>query len=1422
MKILSKVILFLSVSFIITGCSESIMEFQNNDPEPEYRLFSLLDDFPALYDAFSGGLDQDRFNRLMADAVNPNTEASANVMRLTKDLVDMNIEDADHPVSSMITGLRDIIGRVLKQDRKNTEGDPLYYIKAMYGYPDNSEDFLQDFYSFMDRKRNAETDTADGMTAILRKTISYIRDNHTEDLEDVMSDIITTLKDTEGTNPAGLIEVFQETLAKLSVMANDDIWLDSSGSVIKDLTLVDTENNTNTGQGNAVRGIDALLSGVNDIISKDETGKKLLYDIFRETGKVMAVKDNDRGMKDVLRELICNIESNFTEGGSVYSTNPLMHQDNNSEYVESDLRISLKEAWPALQRIFIRAGKPGAIMTDRPTNPSADEIANGSFDKYKGSYLDYLTSALSRMNIDLTPLDMEQSLKRLLEYDVNGKLRSELESGSSGMSILEYAAVAMPVTNLFGYLDSGSGNDGGDNYDHGHGAKNYGSVTMTDSLFSQAGGATAGQTSYDLTMQPSHGLRVFRSSRPFSSEDKDDHRFYLHTNYPINGCMIGPSIGDGGTPNGGEGLVPKTKTISSWSDLDDLGLYDNNVTYYPKNLTGVGSFNTGTETGGIIVRTCWEGEGPYYATAGGKTETDEKGTVYTYFRPNGAVYCRVRKPESDNSSTWVYEYPADRENSPIDAIDLDDAGNPVLGPVTQTPQRSNRYMETFYSDYYIIKGRRKVGTKHEDCYCIPGDPQSHALTETVYAKRFEYHETVPENSASRECVTQEEALFRNYQWAMYEKKIVHVIPLVMEGLGLVLGTMFMRSESNGCVGLANSRKHPDDNANGIWRLGGTKEDTRNSETIPLNDENVDIPEMQGFPGKKYLKSRYPGDSRITIDFWGHEIAGQEMTADTAYAAIGKGGAMPDQIGVSFRPISRIAFPNDKKVMASQAGPDGPCWEERNRLLPVLIAAMGTLHERNYYESPADSNNHDYNGQALQDGKIKMPLLYMIDTVIPAFVKPLFYYQKSSDDTPDKCWKPRLFGNKDYLKPAAKVFQNELTYDGLDSIADKIARADLYEKVRGNYYEPMRPMASTNEGEIATSDAAPEVRTLVSYLIESEYRSMDGLLPFVVKTNLVKKLVLLLQHTGSDDGIYGDPEDFEINDYTTWGTRRKIMYGLEQVMTSVSSSKSTVHEKNYQLSFTHPDWLFSENTRDENVSLDKILDEIIGSDEDGDPGKGKGLAAVPDSRPDDADWDNFNNLIDGLGALMAEDGKYTTTEDIIRILDSNFSTCTPTDKELRALRHSLGAVIASYDRENSTWTYPDELKNIVSVYLPKILEIYSGKYNDFLTLGAGLSADNGFAEYMLDSFKSGYTTGEVLNQLYGFLDLDIIKNPESALWHDIGDIAEDVADMMYIEPEVQEEGEGTKSVNTYDQDELFPLMEQEEFDPYKRLGQMLSH
>ena len=87
-------------AIFLVSCSEQEYKFQTNYDDPEFRMFDLLDDYPALKDAFSG-IDQHEFNVKMSDAMSGYREETVRVMLALYD----DPEVIDPEVPENITGL---------------------------------------------------------------------------------------------------------------------------------------------------------------------------------------------------------------------------------------------------------------------------------------------------------------------------------------------------------------------------------------------------------------------------------------------------------------------------------------------------------------------------------------------------------------------------------------------------------------------------------------------------------------------------------------------------------------------------------------------------------------------------------------------------------------------------------------------------------------------------------------------------------------------------------------------------------------------------------------------------------------------------------------------------------------------------------------------------------------------------------------------------------------------------------------------------------------------------------------------------------------------------------------------------------------------------------------------------------------------
>ena len=314
-----------------------------------------------------------------------------------------------------------------------------------------------------------------------------------------------------------------------------------------------------------------------------------------------------------------------------------------------------------------------------------------------------------------------------------------------------------------------------------------------------------------------------------------------------------------------------------------------------------------------------------------------------------------------------------------------------------------------------------------------------------------------------------------------------------------------------------------------------------------------------------------------------------------------------------------------------------------------------------------------------------------------------------------------------------------------------------------------------------------------------------------KTRLITNALKLLMNLG--DEKFDDPPgldyaaaDFD-DTYPQWGARRKLLYALEQVVSSMKFTKSQVvtllgrSPKN----ISYPAWMFAggtdtdgdghcdsfSDTRPEDVIVDKSLHSLVGHNKTATL-PGTGLAAYPDERdPGDPNyegksWDLFNDTVPRLGELLSDRGltagKYNIMEDVIAIVDKCLAKVNPSDSQIRALVHTLGIVATYYD---SGWLYPDDVKTIVTEYMPLILEVsvnspdYAAGEN--MRMAAELTDDfmrpGGIADYIANTAASDYATGEIFDDLFRFLGDPLINDINSRLWDDIVEMNEGMIEAM---------------------------------------------
>jgi hypothetical protein len=743
----------------------------------------------------------------------------------------------------------------------------------------------------------------------------------------------------------------------------------------------------------------------------------------------------------------------------------------------------------------------------------------------------------------------------------------------------------------------------------------------------------------------------------------------------------------------------------------------------------------------------------------------------------------------------LYLYPADGDDKEANwnvdnAAELSAYYN-AKGVSGRTYERWNRYRAKWYSDFYMIQ---VVDDLFNQWYITPEKiAVGTSERDKLEAGRFVFSELIEEDNSSRACASHEEAIFRNYQWVMTEKKFAIVVPLALAGPLSSHGGVFQVVEGNGIAGLTSARKFA--SSESVWAIAGNTADV----------------------------STHPGDYRICMrNFKGDSI----ISYDTVWDSMKNGTVNPPLVAHNAPGVFRFAFPRYFKAGANSdqnhyalgsrrisdpnsnfgftVGDDR--WNKRNTLLPLIITMLGTV---------LDHQNKNFSDKTNRDTTLARLKKFTETMMIP--ILPRFYYRYSTGgtETTVNTWVPRIAGgtvtdpNYGYSNPANMPHHRRIHIRSYEVDSDQSYWGGWKQR---NYYQPLA------------------MRTPLNMLYDSDYSSTsgrcDGVLALLTeydvsksrgpenrpKSRLITTVLKLLMNLSDDK--FNDPpgldytsEDFDTT-YPMWGARRKLLFALEQIVSSMKFTKTKVVEilgrppKN----ITYPSWMFAtgtdndgdghfdtfSNIRPEDVVVDKNLHSLVGHNKTITL-PSTGLAAYPDERdPGDPNyegrsWNLFNDTISRLGELLsnkgATKGNYNIMEDVISIVDKCFAKVNTTDAQIKALVHTVGIIATYYD--GNKWIYPDDIQTIATQYLPLILEVsaYSPDYanGENMRMAALLSNDfmrpGGIADYIINTAESDYAAREIFEDLYRFLGDPLIGDINSRLWSDIIEMNEGMIESM---------------------------------------------
>lgn len=1414
LKLIYIMIIFYPLLFI--SCSDDMGKFQSNDiadenmsQDPGEEAFDLIvENDPLLSEAF-GDVSEHQFSQYAYDFI-PELYENLSMKRIyllntlfrVHDM--LTAESSGIPknyIPGIMLNLKDILERVINQNRDDITGTnrKTYGIDPVVPYLDypSGNDFKTNLYSLVDLLDGTELNITDDVIDITKKILYYINDSFglgydtygisytsSDEIEEIIHDLRAFLSDSTYTSIGSVMRLTGEILGKLLLRANDNMWIDGSSNLITGRSQYGT--GTDTGLGNAARGMDALFSGLNDL-AQDEEVKQDVFDILRSAGNLLAASSvTDINMKagDVLKDLICNLEDYFTVDGAVYGTAAASndyHRNTTALYVNAELGNTLNELYPLVNQLLMKGSR-------------ADSVIEG--DSYP---LELLAKALSEnadgrgMNIDFDTLNLEESLYAMARYDENFNDR---RASGSEFTALDKLIWMLTAVNTIGFKVSESCGDQlgtkPNNHGRGHGDP-VPYVTVSDALYNirtatpqemgtELGSRMGGLVSmlggalhsllytltglelnvYDLYFDNPTGNLVWRHPDAFAANDVESsatpetYHFYTQTNSPVLALAGGECAGDIGLPAPGDaaynasypagGQSHSTSVIPVWEDTPA-----SNRVFVPYSKDGKGDVNAVSWILGWLVRACWSGYGPYYST---EDEESLGGGIYRYYCPNGTkVYAEVNK-SSGNPASWSYsntDYKGEW-NTDRFLLKLADTGYDPDHPDTARAATTRYY--ALENDEYRNGSPDKT---HMGC-----DPNSYSQWAVMHG-RFGY--TLASNPSAdgihvtekigasgtdqsmRQCSTYEEAIYKNLQWLLYEKKFVLPLP-VMVDLNVSLLSMvtirgkvaaFIIVEGNGVMGVLNAHKVESTsgiNGNGKWAKDGG-----------------------------YNESTIPGDYRVTLmlggnEMWSNTVSLFEFLAPDLYGfnfldismlynlLLKTGTLLPAVLAENVSVMKLLMFLDQNAVTADPplssqvCGTASPYWNSRNALVPVLIALLGSVHE-NASTVPTISG---------QEFPRTVEVFRTARELLKVLSKPLFYYQKASGDTPQQCWKPKMpdsYDGNDYLKSQLDV-----------------ATPSTYFKPKFN-------------------------RTLLSVLAENNplvaAERANGLLSMLPNERILSRLLSIFQRLGSAG--YDDPVTAVDDDYRTWGARKKFFFGLEQIATSIKPPKGEMIVNNY-MDMTFPNWMFTNNgTRNEDVLHQNIINELIGNT------NLKGLRAFPDSRPLEADWDNFYLLINSLGEILSDSGQetagaYNIMDELINVIDKILTGVEAEDEHIQAVRHTLGSIFARYDTGTGTWIYPDEGVDILTDKLPAIMG-YFAEYSESASPNVPANPD--------PRYLDGYYA--LMKVLFGDLKYDGSLGTDAGDWY---------LNYRWDEGLLKEDGLVEYMINNFDMDknadELFPALQ----------------
>ncbi|MCB1169955.1 MAG: hypothetical protein KDK25_06450, partial [Leptospiraceae bacterium] len=314
----------------------------------------------------------------------------------------------------------------------------------------------------------------------------------------------------------------------------------------------------------------------------------------------------------------------------------------------------------------------------------------------------------------------------------------------------------------------------------------------------------------------------------------------------------------------------------------------------------------------------------------------------------------------------------------------------------------------------------------------------------------------------RQVGSREEAFYKNFQWLLYEKRFVLVIPVHAKlGASQIQHATYITVVANGVMGLMNAKPYCNNNLNscdrddnGRWLKTGT----------------FIKPDIKQIADTNLVLSNTPGDSVVYVEAWGYGLDGQQsfgFADEVLYGALYDSilypqppslfsGLIPPALSKNAPALERLGFLNSASVSSSQTD---TYWSDRNKLLPLIVALAAALDDQ------TDSGS----------GKNAYKLLTNLSRVLV---------------------RPYLSLGNDPVSGVSNVYNLQIYGSGASF------------GIRSPSMDP--------------SDYYPDagLRSIVSLLIENDRRYQDGLLNLLSKTDTLSQLSGMLAEFGGSERAAG--------------------------------------------------------------------------------------------------------------------------------------------------------------------------------------------------------------------------------------------------------------------------------------------------------------